>query len=85
MFHILGGVFIVIFVGIGLACITLAFEYWWYKYKNNPRVTIFRRKISTQKENAAEKIHPTSLADFTGLKSRTGFQQQSFQYVILFV
>lgn len=33
-----GGVFIVIFVGIGLACITLAFEYWWYKYKKNPRV-----------------------------------------------
>lgn len=29
----IGGVFIVIFVGIGLACITLAFEYWWYKYR----------------------------------------------------
>nr|QJX74385.1 ionotropic receptor 25a [Ceracris kiangsu] len=29
----IGGVFIVIFVGIGLACITLAFEYWWYKLR----------------------------------------------------
>ncbi|KAH1005541.1 ionotropic receptor 25a [Dendroctonus ponderosae] len=35
----IGGVFIVIFVGIGLACITLAFEYWWYKYRKNTRVT----------------------------------------------
>ncbi|KAG8222734.1 Ionotropic receptor 25a [Ladona fulva] len=29
----IGGVFIVIFVGIGLACVTLAFEYWWYRRK----------------------------------------------------
>ena len=36
--HVTGGVFIVIFVGIGLACITLAFEYWWYKYKRPPQV-----------------------------------------------
>ncbi|KAG7163265.1 Ionotropic receptor 25a-like 1 [Homarus americanus] len=34
-----GGVFIVIFVGIGLACVTLAFEYWWYKHRKGPRVT----------------------------------------------
>lgn len=34
----LGGVFIVIFVGIGLACFTLAFEYWWYKYKKSSKV-----------------------------------------------
>ncbi|XP_066245582.1 ionotropic receptor 25a-like [Euwallacea similis] len=34
----IGGVFIVIFVGIGLACITLAFEYWWYKYRKNSSV-----------------------------------------------
>merc|ERR1719445_2412398 len=31
--HNIGGVFIVIFVGIGLAIITLALEYWWYKFK----------------------------------------------------
>lgn len=34
----IGGVFIVIFVGIGLACITLVFEYWYYKYRKNPKV-----------------------------------------------
>lgn len=34
----IGGVFIVIFVGIGLACITLAFEYWWYKYRKVSKV-----------------------------------------------
>ncbi|XP_068084209.1 ionotropic receptor 25a [Anabrus simplex] len=34
----IGGVFIVIFVGIALALITLAFEYFWYKIKRNPRV-----------------------------------------------
>lgn len=37
-FYSLGGVFIVIFVGIGLACFTLAFEYWWYKYKKSSKV-----------------------------------------------
>merc|ERR1719495_2379876 len=31
--HNIGGVFIVIFVGIVLAIITLAFEYWYYKAK----------------------------------------------------
>ncbi|XP_053959026.1 ionotropic receptor 25a isoform X1 [Anastrepha ludens] len=36
--HNIGGVFIVIFVGIGMACITLVFEYWWYKYRKNPRI-----------------------------------------------
>lgn len=36
----IGGVFIVIFVGIGMACVTLVFEYWWYKYrKTTPKIT----------------------------------------------
>ncbi|XP_055686801.1 ionotropic receptor 25a [Lutzomyia longipalpis] len=34
----IGGVFIVIFVGIGMACVTLIFEYWWYKYRKNPKI-----------------------------------------------
>lgn len=34
----IGGVFIVIFVGIGLACITLAFEFWYYKFRKIPKV-----------------------------------------------
>lgn len=65
-----GGVFIVIFVGIGLACVTLAFEYWFYKYKQNPRIAMLTRKVSTQK-NVMEKIHPASLADFTTFKSQS--------------
>lgn len=36
----IGGVFIVIFVGIGMACVTLVFEYWWYKYRKNPNTII---------------------------------------------
>lgn len=34
----IGGVFIVIFVGIGMACITLAFEFWYYKIRKTPKV-----------------------------------------------
>lgn len=34
----IGGVFIVIFVGIGLACVTLAFEFWYYKFKKTPKI-----------------------------------------------
>lgn len=34
----IGGVFIVIFVGIAMACITLAFEFWFYKYRKTPKV-----------------------------------------------
>ncbi len=29
----IGGVFLVIFIGIGLGLITLAFEYYWYKWR----------------------------------------------------
>lgn len=36
----IGGVFIVIFVGIGLACMTLVFEYWYYKYRKNSKILI---------------------------------------------
>ncbi|XP_046977759.1 ionotropic receptor 25a [Vanessa cardui] len=34
----IGGVFIVIFMGIGLACVTLGVEYWWYKWRKRPTV-----------------------------------------------
>lgn len=34
----IGGVFIVIFVGIAMACVTLVFEYWYYKYRKNPKI-----------------------------------------------
>lgn len=31
--HNIGGVFLVIFVGIIFACLTLAFEYWYYRHR----------------------------------------------------
>lgn len=42
----IGGVFIVILVGIVLACITLVFEYWWYKL----------RKVTPQITNVTESV-----------------------------
>lgn len=46
----IGGVFIVIFVGIGMACTTLAFEYWWYKYRKGSNV------IDVQEAPASKKL-----------------------------
>lgn len=34
----IGGVFIVIFVGIGMACVTLLFEFWYYKFRKIPKI-----------------------------------------------
>lgn len=50
----IGGVFIVIFVGIGLACITLAFEYWWYKYRKGSRIADLKVQVQPEK---VTKIH----------------------------
>lgn len=39
----IGGVFIVILVGIAMACVILFFEYWWFKYKryiSRPQIVI---------------------------------------------
>merc|ERR1739838_286822 len=44
--HNIGGVFIVIFVGIFLALITLGFEYWYYKNKTPSRVQSAEVKVS---------------------------------------
>lgn len=49
----IGGVFIVIFVGIGMACITLVFEYWWYRYRKNPRI-IDVAEASSDRPNAKD-------------------------------
>ncbi|XP_043640733.1 ionotropic receptor 25a [Drosophila teissieri] len=56
----IGGVFIVIFVGIGMACITLVFEYWWYRYRKNPRI-IDVAEANADRSNATD--HPGKLAD----------------------
>ncbi|XP_034948541.1 ionotropic receptor 25a-like [Chelonus insularis] len=45
----IGGVFIVIFMGIILACITLAYEYWFYRYKPQQK---------EKKRLEMNKIHP---------------------------
>lgn len=34
----IGGVFIVIFVGIAMACLTLLFEFWYYKFRKPPKI-----------------------------------------------
>lgn len=47
----IGGVFIVIFVGIGMACITLLFEYWWYKYRKNPRIIDVAEAVASGKRD----------------------------------
>nr|QGW50660.1 ionotropic receptor 18 [Propsilocerus akamusi] len=45
----IGGVFIVIFVGIGMACITLAFEFWYYKFRKTPKVVDNDEQFSPSK------------------------------------
>lgn len=45
----IGGVFIVIFVGIGMACLTLIFEYYWYKYRKSTRSIDVAEEDKTQK------------------------------------
>lgn len=45
----IGGVFIVIFVGIGMACLTLIFEYYWYKYRKSTKIIDVAEKDKTQK------------------------------------
>nr|ALG36131.1 ionotropic receptor 1 [Sclerodermus sp. MQW-2015] len=50
----IGGVFIVIFVGIALACLTLAFEYWWFRYR--PRANELRAKRASQLDGKATKV-----------------------------
>lgn len=45
----IGGVFIVIFVGIGMACLTLIFEYYWYKYRKSTKIIDVAEEEKTQK------------------------------------
>lgn len=52
----IGGVFIVIFVGIGLACLTLIFEYWYYKYRKNAKVLISNGTYQNEKSNFAKNL-----------------------------
>lgn len=56
----IGGVFIVIFVGIGMACVTLVFEYWWYKYrKTTPKIFDVAESMSSKADKRDKKIEPS--------------------------
>lgn len=55
----IGGVFIVIFVGIGMACVTLVFEYWWYKYrKATPKIFDVAESGSNKPEKKEKNAEP---------------------------
>lgn len=72
--HNIGGVFIVIFVGIGLACITLAFEYWWYKYRR-PTLISDVDKVSSKQGQTHHKamVDHKLLAEYPAFRSRNTF------------
>lgn len=63
----IGGVFIVIFVGIGMACITLIFEYWWYKYRKNTKVV----QVTEATPNALHKEFNSKLGILTDKGDKT--------------
>uniref|UniRef100_A0A1I8PVZ8 Ionotropic glutamate receptor C-terminal domain-containing protein n=2 Tax=Stomoxys calcitrans TaxID=35570 RepID=A0A1I8PVZ8_STOCA len=53
----IGGVFIIIVVGIGVSCIILVFEYWWFILRKRPRViTVTESALSTDVK-LAQGIH----------------------------
>lgn len=72
---VLGGVFIVIFVGIGLACFTLAFEYWWYKYKKSSKVatTMHPKQMVMGRGEFTYPVVP-NFNDTSGMRSRNIIQ-----------
>ena len=57
----IGGVFIVIFVGIGLACITLIAEYYYYRH---------RSKIQKIQQRKSQNLHLRRKSQTTGLSHR---------------
>ena len=73
---IIGGVFIVIFVGIGLACFTLAFEYWWYKYKKSSKVANTMNPKQMAMTRGGEFTYPMvpTLNANSGMRSRSIIQ-----------
>ncbi|XP_072753212.1 ionotropic receptor 25a isoform X2 [Anoplolepis gracilipes] len=78
--HNIGGVFLVIFVGIVFACFTLAFEYWYYRYRG--KVSKFRKdKSSKTKMTKIAKtikpikfnLHPAPTHGFKAMQFRSRF------------
>lgn len=70
-----------IFVGIGLACVTLAFEYWWYKYRKPSVITThssFRKDPMNKSDWSSKQLRDQKLfrglaADFPSLQNRHPF------------
>lgn len=70
-----------IFVGIGLACVTLAVEYWWYRYRKPSVITTqssFRRDPMNKSDWSTKQLRDQKLfkglaADFPGLHNRHPF------------
>lgn len=71
----IGGVFIVIFVGIILACLVLVFEYYWYRYRPKRKEEALRKKnLNAEPKNPSPmrfKLKPAKIAfEPTQLRSR---------------
>ncbi|CAH0399704.1 unnamed protein product [Chilo suppressalis] len=52
----IGGVFIVIFMGIGLACVTLGVEYWWYKIRKRSTIDVTQVEPAKETRNNTDNI-----------------------------
>jgi hypothetical protein len=52
LFAWIGGVFIVIFIGVVLACITLAIEYWYFKGKRDGSKVVAIKEYGNAVRNA---------------------------------
>lgn len=71
----IGGVFIVIFVGIALAIVTLIIEYWYYKYKKpNSRISTgsdkFAKQLQVKQQMANSQFSDGAKTDF-GIRNRS--------------
>lgn len=67
----IGGVFIVIFIGIGMGCLTLIFEYWWYRHrKNSVKIIDVAETIIPDEVNEGSSVHDDNVA--SELRSRNG-------------
>lgn len=67
--HNIGGVFLVIFVGIVFACITLAIEYWYYRYRGRvndlQETSSPKTKIMKMIKPIRFNLHPAPTHDVT--------------------
>lgn len=75
--HNIGGVFLVIFVGIVFACFTLAFEYWYYRYRAKVSEIHKDKSLKTKMTKAIKPIrfnlHPAPTHAFKSVQFRSRF------------